>query len=163
MIEIRPIAPEEIPQAKRLIFTVAHELFRETIPLEESIAKHTALGKLAEMDDIQRNYFDNGGAFLVLLKDGRMIGTGAIRRLEEGVCELKRLWLLTEYHGQGLGYRLMRELIALARRMGYHLLRLETDPVMQARALGFYKRMGFREIPRYGDDPDDIGMELPLQ
>ncbi len=163
MIEIRPIAPEEIPQAKRLIFTVAHELFRETIPLEESIAKHIALGKLAEMDDIQRNYFDNGGTFLVMFRDSRMIGTGAIRRLEEGVCELKRLWLLTEYHGQGLGYRLMKELIALARRMGYRIMRLETDPVVQARALGFYKRMGFREIPRYGDDPDDIGMELPLQ
>jgi putative acetyltransferase len=163
MIEIRPIRLEETPEAKHLIFKVAHEVFRETISLEESIAKYTARGKLAEMDDIQRNYFDNGGTFLVLCREGRIIGTGAIRYLEKDVCELKRLWLLTEYHGLGLGYRLMMDLISTARRMGYRIMRLETDPVAQPRAVEFYKRLGFREIPRYGDDPEDIGMELWLK
>lgn len=162
MIEIRPIQPHEIQAAKRVIFTVAFELFGGADTLEESIAKFSAQGKLSEMDDVQKNYFDNGGVFLVTVQDGRIIGTGAIRRIEEDVCELKRLWLLSEFHGQGLGYRMMQELFAIARQKGYKRMRLFTDPIYQKRALAFYKRLGFCEISAIGDDPADIGMERPL-
>jgi putative acetyltransferase len=161
MVEIRPIQAHEIQEAKRVIFTVAFEVFREAGTLEQSIAKYSAQRKLSEMDDVQKNYFENGGTFLVTVDDGRVIGTGAIRYLEEGVCELKRLWLLTEYHGQGLGYRMMQELFAIARGLGYKVMRLETDNV-QKRAVDFYRRLGFYEIPRFGDDPDDIGIEMYL-
>lgn len=162
MIEIRPIQKHEIPQAKRVIFTVAFEIFGGADTLEDSIAKFSAQGKLSEMDDVQKNYFQNGGTFLVTVNDGRIIGTGAIRRLEEDVCELKRLWLLPEYHGQRLGYRMMQELFRIARQKGYKSMRLFTDPVYQKRAVEFYKRLGFCEIQASGDDPDDIGMELAL-
>lgn len=162
MIEIRPIQPHEIPDAKLVIFTVAFELFKGADTLEESIAKFSAQGKLSEMDDMQSNYFDNGGTFLVTVKEGRIIGTGAIKYLESEVCEIKRLWLLSEYHGQGLGYRMIQELFKVAREKGYKIIRLETDPVFQKRAVEFYKRLGFYEIPRFGDDPDDTGMELVL-
>lgn len=162
MIEIRPIRKNEIPEAKCVIFTVAYEIFKEASTLEESIAKYSAQGKLSEMDDVQGNYFENGGTFLVSIQDGRIIGTGAIRFLEEGVCELKRLWLLTEYHGQGFGFRMMQELFRIAREKGYKFMRLETDRVVQARAVEFYKKLGFYEIHRFGDDPDDMGMELIL-
>jgi putative acetyltransferase len=162
MMEIRPIQEHEILKAKRVIFTVAFEIFKEASTLEESIAKYSAQGKLSEMDDVKTNYFENGGTFLVTVRDGQVIGTGAIRFLEEGVCELKRLWLLTEYHGQGLGFRMMQELFRIAREKGYKIMRLETDRVVQSRAVEFYKRLGFYEIPRFGDDPDDMGMELIL-
>lgn len=162
MIEIRPIQPHEVAEAKLVVFAVAFELFGGADTLEESIAKFSAQGKLSEMDDVQKNYFDNGGTFLVTVDDGRIIGTGAIRRLEEGVCELKRMWLLTEYHGQGLGYRMMQELFKSARERGYKVMRLETDRAVQTRAVNFYRKLGFYEIPRFGDDPDDMGMEMAL-
>lgn len=162
MIEIRSIQPHEVLEAKHLIFTVAYEIFKEAGTLEESIAKYSAQGKLSEMDDVQESYFDNGGTFLVTVDNGRIVGTGAIRFLENKVCELKRMWLLTEYHGQGLGYRMMQELFFIAREKGYKLMRLETDRVVQTRAVNFYKQLGFYEIPRFGDDPDDMGMELVL-
>jgi len=162
MIEIRPVQHHEIPEAKRIIFTVAFELFGGADTLEESIAKFSARGKLSEMDDVQKNYFNNGGTFLVTVDDSHIIGTGAIRFLEQDVCELKRVWLLSKYHGQGLGYRMMQELFGIAQKKGYTTMRLETDPIIQAKAVAFYKRLGFYEIPRYGDDPDDIGMELHL-
>lgn len=162
MLEIRPIRPHEAVEAKRVIFTVAFEIFGGADTLEESITKYSAQGKLSEMDDVQKNYFENGGTFLVTVDDGRIIGTGAIRWLEEGVCELKRMWLLAEYHGQGLGYRMMQELLKIARDMGYKTIRLETDRVVQTRAVKFYKKLGFYEIPRFGDDPDDMGMEMAL-
>ena len=162
MIEIRPVQPHEIPDAKLVIFTVAFELFKGADTLEESIAKFSAQGKLSEMDDVQSNYFDNGGTFLVTVKDGRIIGTGAIKYLDEGVCEIKRLWLLSEYHGQGYGYRMIQELFDVAREKGYKIIRLETDPVFQKRAVEFYKQLGFYPAVKYGDDPDDIAMELVL-
>ncbi|HKJ37300.1 MAG TPA: GNAT family N-acetyltransferase [Anaerolineales bacterium] len=162
MIEIRPIQPHEVPDAKHVIFTVAFELFKGAETLEESIAKFSAQGVLSEMGDVQSNYFDNGGTFLVACDDDKVIGTGAVKYLEDGVCEIKRLWLLTPYHGQGLGYRMIQELFSVARAKGYKIVRLETDPVYQKRALNFYKKLGFYEIPRFGDDPDDIGMELIL-
>jgi len=162
MIEIRPIQLHEIKEAKRVIFTVAFELFKGADTLEESIVKFSSQGKLSEMDDVQANYFNNSGTFLVTVDNGRIVGTGAIRFLKQDVCELKRMWLLSKYHGQGLGYRMMQELFSIARKKGYSTMRLETDPIVQSRAVLFYKRLGFYEIPRYGDDPDDIGMELHL-
>ena len=117
---------------------------------------------LRDLDEYQRGYVENGGTFLVLCENGRIIGTGALRWLEDGVGEIKRVWLLPEYQGQGLGYRMMMALLAAARERGYHTVRLETSPAYQARAVAFYKQLGFYEIPRYGDDPDDVGMELKL-
>jgi putative acetyltransferase len=152
----------EIPEAKLVIFKVAYEIFKEASTLEESIAKYSAQGKLSEMDDVQKNYFENGGIFLVTVDGERIVGTGAIRYLEEGVCELKRMWLLSEYHGQGHGYRMMQKLFSVAREKGYKVMRLETDRVVQTRAVEFYKKLGFYEISRIGDDPDDMGMELIL-
>ena len=162
MIEIRPIQPHEIPEAKLVIFTVAFELFKGADSLEESIVKFSAQGKLSEMDDVQKNYFENGGTFLVAVKEDHVIGTGAVKFLEDGICEIKRIWLLSQYQGQGIGYRMMQRLISFARQNEYKLMRLETDPIIQTKAVEFYKKLGFYEIPRFGDDPDDIGMELVL-
>jgi len=162
MIEIRPINKHEIQEAKLVIFTVAFEVFREASTLEESITKYSAQGKLNEMDDVQKNYFENSGTFLVTVDENRIIGTGAIRYLEDGVCELKRMWLLTEYHGQGYGYRMMQELSRIAREKEYKIMRLLTDRIVQRQAVIFYERLGFYEIPSFGDDPDDMGMEMIL-
>jgi len=163
MFEIRRIRSEEWPVAKRLVYRVAYDVFNETRPLEEMIAHFDSRGTLDDMHDIQRNYFDSGGIFLVTTMDGEIIGTGAIRKLEGDTCELKRLWLLTEYHGQGLGYRMMIELLENARERGYKRMQLETDAVAQGRAVEFYKRIGFHVIPVANASPDeDILMEMEL-
>ena len=162
MIEIRRIKPDEGPAAKRVIYRVAHDIFHDPRSLEESIVYHESRGELKDMDDIQRNYFEKGGIFLVMLDDNHLIGTGAIRQLENDTCELKRLWLLSQYHGKGLGYRMLQELFSFAREKGYKRIWLQTDAVQQSRALEFYRRLGFHEIPRYTDRTDDIAMEMPL-
>ena len=163
MINIRRIKPGEATAAKRVIYRVAHEIFKDQHTLEESIAYHEARGELKDMNNIQKSYFENGGIFLVLEEDDQIIGTGAIRALENNICELKRLWLLTEYHGRGLGYRMFQELLAVAREIGYERIRLETDAVFQKRAVQFYKQIGFYEIQIPNATPDeDILMELSL-
>lgn len=162
MIIIRPIKTDEIRLAKELIYRVAHAVFQDTRPLEESIAFYEARGQLHDMDELQQAYLGDSGIFLVMTEDDRIIGTGAIRKIDEEICELKRLWLLVEYHGKGLGYRMMQELLAFARTRGYSRMRLETDQVAQSRAFNFYKRLGFCEIPRYSDNADDVAMEMML-
>ena len=162
MIEIRRINPDEVTAAKRVIYRVAHEIFNDPLPLEESIAYHESRGELKDMDTIQQNYLDNGGIFLIMLDDSQLIGTGAIRKIQNDICELKRLWLLTSYHGKGLGYRIIQELFSFARQRGYRRIWLQTDAIHQSLALNFYKRIGFYEIPRYTDHTDDIAMEMSL-
>ncbi|HEX9012179.1 MAG TPA: GNAT family N-acetyltransferase, partial [Anaerolineaceae bacterium] len=117
---------------------------------------------LRDVDDFQRGYVENGGVFLVLREGDQIIGTGALRRYDGHTGEIKRVWLLPDYHGQGLGYRLMQALLGVARDYGYTKVRLQTSPSFQPRAFLFYQQLGFIEIPAYGDDPDDVGMELTL-
>lgn len=162
MITIRPIQPHEWNEAKRVVYRVAHVVFNDPRTLEDSIAYHESRHELKDMDDIQLNYFENGGIFLVMFDDQEMICTGAIRRWNEDTCELKRLWLLQAYQNQGLGYRMMLELLSTARGMGYTKMWLQTDAIAQSRAVDFYKQLGFHEIPRYTERTDDICMEMML-
>jgi putative acetyltransferase len=162
MITIRPIKPDEVATAKELIYQVAHEIFKDTRSLEESIAFYEGRGQLHDMDDVQQTYFDNEGIFLVLTDNGQLIGTGAIRKIDNEICELKRVWLFFKYHGRGLGYRMIQELLAFAREKGYSRIRLETDRGDQSRAYELYKRLGFYEIPRYSDNENDAAMEMIL-
>ncbi len=162
MIKIRHIKPDEVPFAKQLIYRVAHQVFQDTRTLEESTAYYEARGQLHDMDELQQTYFDNGGLFLVMTDDDQIIGTGAVCKIDDEICELKRVWLLFEYHGKGLGYRMMQELFAFARAQEYARMRLETDQSAQSRAFELYKRLGFYEIPRYSDNEDDVAMEMVL-
>jgi len=162
MIKIRHIQPGEIPFAKQLIYEVAHRLFQDTRTLEESIAYYESRGQLHDMDTLEESYLNSDGIFLVMTDDDQMIGTGAVRRIDNQICELKRVWLLFDYHGKGLGYRMMQELLSFARQKGYSRMRLETDQVHQNRAFEFYERVGFYEIPRYSDNQDDVAMEMIL-
>lgn len=162
MIEIRPLRPEEAPAARQLIYRVARDQFNPELTAEEAAARYADTWPIRDVLDFQQDYAAAGGVFLAMFDGPRMIGTGALKPMEDGAGEIKRLWLLPEYHGRGLGYRMMLALIDFARRHGVRTLRLETSPAYQPRAFAFYRRLGFTEIPRYGDDPDDISMELRL-
>ncbi len=161
MIKIRRIQPDEVATAKQLIYRVAHQVFQDTRPLAESMAFYEAQGELHDIDDLQNEYICNHGTFLVMTDEDRIICTGAVRRIDDEICELKRLWLLFDYHGKGLGYRMIQELLAFARAEGYRRMRLETDQEHQHRAFEFYKRFGFHEIPRYSAS-EDVAMEIVL-
>lgn len=162
MVTIRRIDPHEVSIAKDLIYRVAHRVFNDTRPLEESVAFYESKGTLEDMDDIQQTYLGNDGTFLVMMDEDRIIGTGAIRKLDDTICELKRVWLLFDYHGKGLGYKMIQELLAFAREKGYQKIRLETDRDNQHRAYELYRRLGFYEIPRYSNHQDEVAMEMML-
>jgi putative acetyltransferase len=95
------------------------------------------------------------------LDEGRVIGSGAIRPLDEKLCELKRMWLLEPYQGKGIGYSIMQRLLDFARQIGYERIRLETG-TGQARAISFYHRIGFQDVEDPELDDDDLMMEMAL-
>jgi putative acetyltransferase len=161
MIQIRPIKPEEIPAAKHVILSVAYRIYGWSGTFEESVHHFEATGEFADMDSVQEHYFSNNGYFLAVLDDETVVGSGAIRKLDVETAELKRMWLLEQYHGQGLGLRVIRQLLDFARKQGYARVRLQTGS-QQARAIGFYRKVGFREIPSYNDDENEISMEISL-
>lgn len=89
---------------------------------------------------------------LVARADGGIVGCAALKRLPDGTCEMKRLYVRPAGRGSGAGRALVEALIARARELGYEAMRLDTLPTMDtARAL--YLSLGFRPIGRYNDNP----------
>ncbi|HUJ91613.1 MAG TPA: GNAT family N-acetyltransferase, partial [Gaiellaceae bacterium] len=95
-------------------------------------------------------FVEPDGVFLVVRgDDGRAIGCGGVCRFDEARAELKRMYVVPEARGRGLGRLLLAELEAEARRLGYAGIVLETGD-RQPEALGLYVSAGYERIPCYG-------------
>lgn len=161
MIELKPIEEHQIIDAKKVILSVARNIYQWDAPLDQILEQFDQRGELSDIDNFQSSYLTDRGLFLVVLDRGQVIGTGAVRRLTENICELKRLWLLTKYQGKGIGYRVLQELIRFARSNGYTKIRLETD-LEQVRAIEFYRQVGFQPIAKYNNRNSDVYMEMTI-
>jgi putative acetyltransferase len=93
-------------------------------------------------------FVEPDGVFLVVRQGGRAVACGGICRFDAERAELKRMYVLPEARGQGLGRRVLVDLEAEARRLGYRSLVLETGD-RQAAALQLYLSAGFERIPCY--------------
>ena len=90
-----------------------------------------------------------GAVFVVARRDGKAVGCGAIRALETGVAEVKRMFVVVDARGHGIGRAVLSQLEILAREMGYAKLRLETG-LKQPEAIALYKKAGYEPYPCYG-------------
>ncbi len=86
--------------------------------------------------------------FYIMEEDGQPIGMGGVRRLRDGVCEMKRVYIRDCAKGRGLGRALVERLIADAQAYGYKRIFLDTAPTLTT-ATGLYERLGFARIPAY--------------
>jgi ribosomal protein S18 acetylase RimI-like enzyme len=104
------------------------------------------------------------GRLLLAKVGGEAAGCVALRPLEPGICEMKRLWVEPGFGGAGLGRELALAIIQAARDAGYRRMRLDTMPARMQAAQHLYGTLGFREIPAYYHNPLDgvVMLELAL-
>lgn len=92
------------------------------------------------------------GSFIVAMSDTLPIGCVGLKGTDHGYAEIKRLWVASSARGLGLGRRLMDAAEDRARTLGIALLRLDTNSALPE-AGQLYRTTGWREIPRFNDDP----------
>lgn len=116
-----------------------------------------------EVTELPGEYVPPEGQILLAREDDWPIGCVALRKFQEGVCEMKRLYVRDDYKGKGIGKTLIVRLIEEARNLGYKKMVLDTLPFMQ-QAIHLYQAFGFKEIDAYGDHPVEgaIYMEMEL-
>lgn len=117
-----------------------------------------------ELLGLPGRYEAPGGRLLLAKMDGWPVGCIALRELEPGIGEIKRLYVLPFYRTFGIGRVLATSAIQAARRIGYDRLRLDTTRDMVA-ARRLYESLGFAETAPYNASPlpGIIYMELLLQ
>lgn len=93
------------------------------------------------------------GAFLVASRAEKLVGCGAVRRLEAQTGEIKRMYVSPEERGNGVGRALLAALEAEARALGIARLLLETG-VRNPEAIALYERAGFSHIAPFGEYVD---------
>jgi GNAT superfamily N-acetyltransferase len=96
---------------------------------------------------IEETYLHNGGEFLVGECNGRLVAMGALKRTGPKRAEIKRMRVYPEYQRCGYGQRILEELEACARVLGYQVLHLDTS-LLQLPAQKLYEKNGFREVGR---------------
>jgi len=88
------------------------------------------------------------GAFLVIYAGGKPVAGGGIKRDDDGVAEIKRMYVVPAARRQGLGRRLLEALEDRARELGYARIRLDTG-ARQPHAQAMYERAGYHPIDNY--------------
>lgn len=96
-----------------------------------------------DLDDIETAYVAGGGTFLVLVDGDRLLGCGGLLPLDGGRAELRRMYLVNDLRGKGLGKGLLQRLLDDARHAGFSSVELTTAPAL-VEAIGLYRRAGFR-------------------
>jgi GNAT superfamily N-acetyltransferase len=93
-----------------------------------------------------------GGAFLIGYADGMPVCCGGVKRLPDGACEIKRMYVVPEARRQGVARSLLHELEYTARGLGFTVARMDSGPLQQA-AITLYEAEGYARIANFNANP----------
>lgn len=105
-----------------------------------------------------------GGNIFFVKEKGKILGTVALMKVEEGIFELTKMAVTPEAQGKKIGQKLMEHTLSFARAQGWDALIIYSNRKLQ-NAIHIYKKYGFEEIPIEGNNPyarGDIKMKLFL-
>ena len=105
-----------------------------------------------ELAGLPGDYAPPPGALLIARHGAAAAGCAALRRLDAGTGEMKRMYVREAYRGTGLGRRLALAIVDEARRRRYRRVVLDTLPKL-APAIALYRDLGFRETGPYLPSP----------
>ena len=105
-----------------------------------------------EFAELPGKYAPPQGRLLLAMGNDKNVGCVGLRKFEENISEMKRLYIKLEFRGNGFGRTLAQKVIDEARIIGYKYMRLDTVPWMKE-AISLYRSMGFIEIPAYRFNP----------
>ena len=152
-ITTRQLRAADIPVVRRVLAQAFRELFDESENDRAIVARWDVENEVPDVDDALNHYIGNRGTFRVLCDGDEIVGMGAVRRLSDETCEMKRMWFLRAYRGRGLGRALAVELMDWARENGYKAMRLDSGPESLYRAAhSLYRKLGFTDIEPYNDN-----------
>lgn len=105
-----------------------------------------------ELAEIAIEYNTPAGALLLAFDNDKAIACAGVRKIDDTIAELKRMFVDPNYRGLQLGRQILQQAIDEAKLLGYKRIRLDTVPHMQA-AINIYKAAGFYEIEPYRFNP----------
>lgn len=111
-----------------------------------------------ELANLPGEYSQPEGCLLLAYYNENPVGCVAIRKIDEDICEMKRLYVKEDFRGKGIGYSLVQNIIKSACESGYKKMRLDNHPWMKE-AESLYKIFGFVEIGAYRFNPT-IGVKF---
>lgn len=94
--------------------------------------------------------YSGRGGFWVAVENGKVLGTVAIREIGKDTAKLNRMFVLTQYHGKGVGPALLQYAIEFAKQQGFKEIILNTHHLMH-RAHRFYEKNGFKRVSETSD------------
>ena len=115
-----------------------------------------------ELAGLPGEYAPPDGRLILALDDTDAIGCIALRKLDEGICEMKRLYVKPSGRGKGLGKLLVQTVIDEAVKIGYKKMRLDTVPKMKE-AIDLYLKIGFKEIKPYRENPIEGALYMEME
>ena len=123
------------------------------------------VGKIIKRDKYaQYNLIDKVSEAIVVYRGNNPIGGGSLRSYDENTIELKRVFVIPNEQGKGIGTELVSRLIEWAKELGYKKIILETGELL-AESCHVYSKLGFKKIPNYGayvDMPESLCMGKEL-
>ena len=149
---IHATSPEDLEQIRALL-----REYSEALGVDLSFQNFDE-----ELASLPGDYAPPGGCLFLACIEKLAVGCVALRRIDNDVCEMKRLYVKPPFRREGIGRKLALKLIEFARTAGYSRMLLDTLPPMKE-ATSLYRSLGFKETGPYRFNPVKGALFMELQ